>query len=223
MEIIMTDNYEQEWQAFLNKIYSWAEDEPSKWTSLTLLSYFLVKYKKVNDLEFIFAHCKKGPTQSKEMRDSAKIWKMFDKDRYKTLTTKEDKLAYKEQLVEILKSYIDWSFDVKFRGRQNNITGLGIFVVANFMNEFLQWRKSKKSSLPRRNDPLPSQFIAWVEANAAIIWKKQQLAVLEDLNALLNYIEAYDPDHISIEAVVLEQARAMGIMPKNGRLELNKK
>lgn len=219
----MADNYEQEWQDFLTKMYTYAEHKSELWTPLSLLSYFLVKYKAVNGLDFIFTPSKKGPTSTKEMKEAAKIWKMFDQGRYSRLTNKEEKLAYKEQLVGILKEYIDWAFGTKFRGRETNVTGLGIFAVANFSNEFLQWRKARKTALPRRTDPLPSQFIAWVEANAAIIWKKQQLAVLEDLNALYNYVEAYDPDHISIEAVVLDQARAMGIMPKQGRLELNKK
>ena len=224
METVMANqNFEQEWQLFLDKIYTWADDEPQKWTAMTLLSYFLVKYKKVNGLEFIFAPCKKGPPQSKEMKDAAKIWKMFDRDRYKQLSTPEDKRAYKEQLVQVLKEYIDWAFDVKFRGRNTNVTGLGIFAVANFMNEFLQWRKARKAAPPRRNDPLPSKLVAWIEQNAAIIWKKQQLAVMDDLNALYNYVEAYDPNHISIEAVVLEKAREMGIMPKEGRMELDKK
>jgi len=223
MEIIMADNYEQEWQDFLNKMYIYAEHKSDVWTPLSLLSYFLVKYKAINGLDFIFTPTKKGPTNTKEMREAAKIWKMFDQGRYGRLTNKEEKLAYKEQLVGILKEYIDWAFDTKFRGRQTNVTGLGIFAVANFMNEFLQWRKARRAALPRRNDPLPSQFIAWIKANASIIWKKQQLAVLEDLNAIYNYVEVYDPDHISVEATVLEQARSMGIMPKQGRLELNKK
>lgn len=223
MEIIMSNNYEQEWQLFLDKINDYSQDEPKKWTSVTLLSYFLTKYKETNGLDFIFTACKKGPMQSKEIRDATKIWKMFDRDRYNQITNKDEKAIYKEQLVEILKEYIDWAFNIKFRGKETNVTGLGIFAVANFMNEFLQWRKARKTSLPRRNAPLPSQFIAWVEKNAAIIWKKQQLAVLDDLNALFNYVEAYDPEHISIEAIVLEQARTMGLMPKTGRLELAKK
>jgi len=223
MEIIMENDYKQEWQKFLVKIYDWAEDEPKSWTAVTLLSYFLVKYKTVNELEFIFTACKKGPMQSKEIKDATKIWKMFDRDRYSSLVIKEDKLTYKEQLVGILKEYINWTFDVKFRGRETNVTGLGIFAVSNFMNEFLQWRKARMTALPRRNDPLPSQFVAWVESNAAIIWKKQQLAVLDDLNALYNYVEAYDPARISIEAVVLEKSREFGIMPKQGHMELSKK
>ena len=223
MELIMSDSYKQEWKSFLEKINLYSKDESKKWTSVTLLSYFLVKYKEVNGLDFIFTSCKKGPMQSKEIRDASKIWKMFDRDRYSYLTDREEKIAYKEQLVDILKEYIDWAFDVKFRGKQTNVTGLGIFAVANFMNEFLQWRKARKSSAPRRNEPLPSKFITWIETNAAIIWKKQQLSVLDDLNALYNYVEAYDPERISIEAIVLEQARYMGIMPKNGRLELSKK
>lgn len=221
--ITMANDYEQEWQEFLTKMYSYAEHKSDVWTPLSLLSYFLVKYKTINGLDFIFTPTKKGPTSTKEMKEAAKIWKMFDQGRYSRLTNREEKLAYKDQLVGILKEYMDWAFDVKFRGREVNVTGLGIFAVANFMNEFLQWRKARKTALPRRNDPLPSHFVAWVEANASIIWKKQQLAVLEDLNALHNYVEAYDPTGISIEAVVLNKAREMGIMPKHGRLELNKK
>lgn len=223
MEIVMANNYEQEWQTFLEKIGDYSKDKPKKWTAVTLLSYFLVKYKQVNGLDFIFTACKKGPMQSKEIRDASKIWKMFDRDRYSRLEDKDEKIAYKEQLVEILKEYIDWAFDIKFRGKQVNVTGLGIFAVANFMNEFLQWRKARKSSPPRRNEPLPSRFIAWIEDNAAVIWQKQQLAVLDDLNALYNYVQAYDPERLSIEAIVLEQARTMGIMPKIGKLELAKK
>lgn len=222
MNEIMHD-YSQEWQIFLEMIDDYSKDEFKKWTHVTLLSYFLIKYKEVNGLNFIFAACKKGPMQSKEIRDATKIWKMFDQERYNRLTNKEEKITYKERLVGVLKEYIDWAFDVKFRGRQTNVTGLGIFAVANFMNEFLQWRKARSSTLPRRNEPLPSRFIAWIETNAAIIWKKQQLAVLDDLNALYNYVEAYDPEKISIEAIVLDQARNMGLMPRNGRLELAKK
>jgi len=218
----MPDDFDKEWQTFLVKIHDYADDAPDKWTVVTLLAYFLIKYKSVNGLDFIFTACNKGPMKSKEMKDAAKIWKMFDRGRYNRITLKEEKLAYKEQLVGVLKEYINWAFE-KFRKREINITGLGIFAVANFMNEFMQWRKAKSQALPRRSDPLPGEFITWVEQNASIIWKKQQLAVLQDLNALYNYVEAYDPEHISVEAIVLEQARNMGIMPKQGRLELGKK
>lgn len=216
-------DYEQEWQTFLIKINDYAKDPPVKWTVLTLLSYFLVKYKEVNDMDFIFAPCKKSPTQSKEMRDSSKIWKMFDRDRYKQLVSKEDKLAYKEQLASILKEYIDWAFDVKFRGREVNVTGLGIFAIANFMNEFFQWRKAKKNALPKRGDLIPVALIDWAKLNAPSIWGKQQLRVLEDLNALYNYVNAYGQEQANIEHIVLEKARVMGIMPMQGKLQLDKK
>jgi len=223
METTMADNYEQEWQNFLTKMYTYAEHNSDVWTPLSLLSYFLVKYKAANGLDFMFTPTKKGPTNTREMKEAVKLWKMFDRGKYNALTNKEEKLAYKEQLVGILKAYIDWAFNVKFRGKERNVTSLALFVVASFTNEFLQWRKARRTALPRRNDPLPSQVVEWIETNAAIVWKKQQLAVLDDLNALFNYVEAYDPRHISIEAVVLEKAREMGIMPKQGRMELNKK
>lgn len=219
----MSDEYEREWQTFLVKMYDYATDEPKDWTTVTLLSYFLVKYKTVNGLDFIFASCKKGPTQSKEIKDAIRIWNMFDRSRYKALTNKEEKLVYKEQLVGILKEYIDWAFDIKFRGKEINVTGLGIFAVAGFMNEFLQWRKARQTALPRRNQSVPKALLDWAKDNAPDIFKRQQLAVLEDLNALHNYVEAYDLTGISIEATVLNKAREMGVMPKQGRLELNKK
>jgi len=218
----MTENFEKEWQLFLTKVDDYANTEFKDWTILTLLSYFLTKYKVVNGLEFIFTDCKKGPTKSKEMRDASKIWRQFDKGRLKNLESKEDKLAYKQQLVEILREYIDWAFDVKFRGRQINVTGLGIFAVANFMNEFLQWRKNSKRFLPRRNDPLPKDFISWLENNAPEIWQKQQLHVLEDLNLLANYIDTYDLEKTSLERLVLEKARSLGIMSVTGRLKFEK-
>jgi hypothetical protein len=219
----MSKNFDNEWECFLRDIYTYASHPPEKWTSLTLLSYFLVKYKAVNDLDFVFSHTKKGPTTSKEMKDSARIWSMFDKGRYKKLSNKQEKLEYKRQLVSILQDYINWAFDVKFRSRQANVTGLGIFAVSNFMNEFLQWRKARKNALPKRSDKLPKDFTDWVAKNVPEVYNKQQLEVLEDLNALANYIEQYDKEHKSIEAIVLKRSIEIGLMPKNGKLELSKK
>jgi hypothetical protein len=219
----MEDNTDQEWQTFLTKIDSYAKDLPEKWTSYTLLAYFLVRYKQINGQDFIFSYGKRGPTKSRELKQATIIWEMFNKGRYSQYKTKDEKLAYKEQLVGILKSYIDWAFDIKFRGRSTNVTGLGIFAVNNFMNEFLQYRKAKAQALPRRSDPLPEVFLEWAKTNAPDIFKKQQLAVLEDLNALLNYVEAYDPKYVSIEAIVLKKSRELGIMPMSGKLQLERK
>ncbi len=217
------DNIDQEWQLFLTKIEEYCTHPSSKWTAYTLLAYFLVKYKKNNGLEFTFSYGKRGPTKSRELKQATIIWKMFDKGRYKQYNTKEDKEAYKEQLVNILKSYINWAFDVKFHGRQINITGLGIFAVSNFMNEFLQWRKINSNLLPRRSDPISQEFLNWVNDTIPELFKKQQLKVLEDLNALVNYVKAYDEYNTSIEAIVLQKARDIGIMPLNGKIELQKK
>lgn len=216
-------DFDNEWEVFLSKINTYANDAPEKWTAYTLLAYFLQKYKQVNDLDFVFSHTKRGPTTSKEMKNASRIWEMFNKGRYKQLKNKEEKLAFKIQLVDILKNYINWAFDVKFHGRQTNITGLGLFSVANFMNEFLQWRKAKKASLPKRSDALPQEFIEWININASEIYKKQQIKVLEDLNALFNYINAYSLDSNSIEYIVLNKAIDLNIMPKGGKLELDKK
>lgn len=222
MEFNMQNNSDKEWQDFLIKVNVYAEDSSDKWTPYTLLAYFLVKYKDINGLDFVFSYGKKGPTKSRELKQAAVIWKMFDRGRYSKLETKEDKIEYKIQLVRILKEYINWAFN-RFNQKQTNITGLGIFAVANFMNEFLQYRKAKENSLPTRNEELPIKFISWIENNAPSIWTKQQLSVLNDLNSLYNYVEAYALDKNSIESIVLEQARAMNLMPKIGRLELSKK
>ncbi len=219
----MPDDFDQEWQTFLNKINEYVEHPSSKWTSYTLLAYFLVKYRQVNNINFIFSYGKRGPTKSRELKQAVTIWTMFDKNRYNQYTIKEEKLAYKEQLVNILKEYINWAFDVKFRGRNTNVTGLGIFAVNNFMNEFLQYRKARSQALPRRSDPLPKELLEWAQVNAPDVFNKQQLAVMEDLNALYNYIEAYDKKYVSIETIVLEKARQLGIMPMSGKLQLERK
>lgn len=223
MNIQMAEkDYEQEWYIFLQKIDTYASDPAQKWTVLTLLSYFVNKYKVFNEIDFVFDHCKKGPTQSREMKAASKIWRMFDQGRYKQLTSKENKEAYKEQLVGVLKEYIDWAFSIKMRGKAVNITGLGLFAIPNFMNEFLQWRKTKRASLPRRNDPIPFTLMKWMQENIPTIFERQQLGVLDDLNALYNYVEAYNTID-SLESIAISKARELKIMPEEGKIELDKK
>ena len=69
---------DKEWQSFLNKINDYANDPFDKWTHYTLLSYFLVKYKEFNGVDFIFSFSKRGPTKSKEMKNASKILHMCD-------------------------------------------------------------------------------------------------------------------------------------------------
>jgi hypothetical protein len=223
MEQSMVTNYEQEWQIFLLKLNDYANDSPEKWNHYTLLSYFLVKYKSVNNIDFVFTFNKKGPTSSRELKQASKIWAMFDGGRLKKITDKDEKLEYREKLVSALKSYINWAFDVKFRGRQTNITGLGLLAESNFMNEFRQWYKVNKNPLPKRSDLLPVVLKDWIKDNAPAVLERQSLATLEDLNHLLNYVEAYDKNNESPEAAILNYARELGIMPGEGRLELSKK
>lgn len=217
------DATNKEWQIFYDKVVSYASDPPAKWTSLTLLSYFIQKYKEVNNIDYIFTPSKRGPTHTKEMKDAAKIFSTFDKHRLANIANKEEKIEYKKQLVMVLKQYIDWAFGIKMRGKTTNITGLGLFTNANFMNEFLQWRNKNAKILPSRSTPLPIKYIEWINQTIPEILKKQQLAVLQDLNALLDYVAAYDANNSSIEYKALVRARDLGIMPTQGKLELDKK
>jgi len=190
-----TTNYDNEWQSFLSSIHTYSQHPPEKWTVLSLLSYFVVKYQQVNGVEYVFSHTKKGPTNSREMKAAAKIWEMFDKGRLKTYKTKEEKLQYSEQLVDVLKAYIDWAFNVKMKNRAINITGLGIFAVPNFMNEFLQWRKKQKTA---RGNRLPQSFINWINVSALDILKTQQVETYDDIKMLEKYIKAYGLDKNSL-------------------------
>lgn len=208
---------------FYSKIEKYASDPPERWNHVSLLSYFLCKYKSINGIDFIFSPSKNGPLKSKELKDALKIYSAFDRGRYKRILDIEQRSAYKEQLVNIIKTYIDWAFEIKMRGKPVNITGLGLLAVSNFMNEFLQWHKAKKLELPKRNALLPASFINWVNLNMPEIFEKQQLKVLDNLNALYNYVEAYDKAKISIEALILDKAKKDGIFPISGKLELGKK
>lgn len=219
LPMVKKTDYEEEWHHFFNKIDDYANDDPNKWTSLTFLAYFIKKYESVNEVDYLFTHTKKGPTHSKEMKDASRIWEMFNKGRSKSLASKEDKQAYKIQLVAVLKEYVNWAFDVKFRGRETNITGLGLLIVPNVMNEFLQWRKKNKNAKPKRNQELPKSFLEWIKLNAHDVLMRQQLNVLEDLNSLLNYIEFNKLELNELECQVLNKARELNIFPLQGKLE----
>ena len=105
----MENKTAEEWDIFLNSIEEYSKHGPEKWTILTFLSYFLIKYKFTYGVDFIFSSGKKGPLFSKPMRDAKKIWSAFDRGRYQSIVDSEEKLSYKIQLVNVLKDYIDWT------------------------------------------------------------------------------------------------------------------
>lgn len=219
----MEDSKELDWSDFLSKSKEFAEHEPERWTPLSLLSYFILSYEKMNGVEYIFTPSKRGPTKCKEMKDAAKIWQSFDRGRYKALKDPEEKKEYKRQLVAVLKEYIDWMFNVKMRGRATNVTGLGLFVVTNVMNEFLQWRKKNKNKAPRRGTAINRELIEWAKATVPAVFERHQVDVYDDLNVLIDYVAVYSlPEH-EPEHQLIQKAREMGLLPREGKLELASK
>lgn len=218
----MAEQTDNEWQQFLDKIEEYANHPADKWTTYTLLAYFLVKYRQVNGVDFVFSYTKRGPTKSRELKQASKIWEMFNKGRYSAIKNKEEKADYKAQLVDILKRYMDWAFGIKFRGRQTNITGLGIFAVSGFMNQFLQWYKANKEVLPGRFDPLPEVFTEWVKNNAGSILVYHQLKTYGDLNNLYSLTEQYGSKEGTAEYLTLQKARELSLMPKTGKAKLRR-
>lgn len=217
----MEDETDFEWQDFIAKIKEYASHDPQRWRVMSFLSYFVNRYEEMNGVPYIFNPNKNGPNKSKEMKDASRIWKAFDRGRYSAIQDKAEKEHYKEQLVSILREYVDWTFDEKMKNRKINITSMGLLTNGNVMNEFLQFRKNKAALTKTRSYPLPKEFLSWVKENAPGILEKHQFSMLEHLNMIIKYIEQYNLDNNQLEVIVINKAREIGILPKEGRLEFN--
>lgn len=216
----MEDEIDLEWQGFIEKIKEYASHDPQRWRTMSFLSYFVNKYEEANGVPYIFNPNKNGPNKSKEMKDASRIWKAFDRGRYTAIPDKDEKEQYKIQLIGILREYVDWAFEEKMKNRKINITSMGLLTNARVMNEFLQFRKHKVALTQTRSYPLPKDFLLWVQENAPDILKKHQFSILEHLNMLIKYSEQYNLDNNQIEIIVLNKARELGLLPKEGKLEL---
>ena len=153
-----------------NEFYKVAEDWIShpkeNWNHLTLMAYFYHKYKKRSGVNFYPASWSGNPALTKESRDFAKLFKIWAPEDYALLDS-DKKRGARSIVNQKAYNYINWMFDYKFRYGNKAVTGTGIFLNNNMLNEFevmymnrrVSYFKDYSEQKPSKNPPFSSIYL----------------------------------------------------------------
>lgn len=170
---------------FLERLAEWKDNED--WTALDVLGYFCHKYETTNKTDFIFA-ITSNPFSSKETKLAAQLVEVF-KSR------------------QVLKAYIDWSFDVKNRG-SFKIFGIAVLLSSWLINEFNMFTQKDQKKV--RTSQLPEVYIEWCRENIPKLFEENELENYGNLATFKGMIErGYASNEMKL---ALEKAEEMKIL-----------
>jgi len=121
------------WEVFYNKLNEFENIPVKDWKANNLLGYFCKKYKDKYGVEFALT-ISGAPSKSYEVSLIKKMGMMIDSN------------------PEVIKEYIDWSFQKHVEQRKKKITSLGFFTHKDIVNDFkfnVLIRKSQHGEITR--------------------------------------------------------------------------
>jgi len=194
---------------FYQQIEYWISQEKSRWNHLTLMAYFFHKYKKRSGVNFIPASWKSNPALTKESKDFAKLFKLFAPDDYKNLNS-DRKKEVRHVVNQKIYNYVNWMFDYKFRYGNKTVTGTGIFLNHNMLNEFeVMYDLHKKKSDEKAGI---ETLLEWVKTEIPEVLDSHQLERINDLGMISKYIEMYKLDASAPETKLIAKAQELKLI-----------
>lgn len=170
---------------FLERLAEWKDNED--WTALDVLGYFCNKYETTNKTDFIFA-ITSNPFSSKETKLAAQLVEVFKSK-------------------QVLKAYIDWSFDVKNRG-SFKIFGIAVLLSSWLINEFNMFTQKDQKKV--RTSQLPEVYIEWCRENIPKLFEENELENYGNLATFKGMVErGYASNEMKL---ALEKAEEMKIL-----------
>ena len=194
---------------FYQKIEEWILNPKEKWNHMTLMAYFYHKYKIRTGTNFYPATWNGNPALTKESRDFSKLFKLFAVDNYKNISQAR-KAEEKKGVNQKIYNYINWMFDYKFRYGRKAVTGTGIFLNNNMLNEFEVMYNSHIQKAQEK-DGIGS-LIKWAEENAPNVLSNHQLERIEDLAMIEKYIGMYSLKDDSDEYKLISRAKEVSLI-----------
>ncbi len=187
----------------------WIQDDISNWNHFTLLAYFCHKYEKKHGVRFHLVRSAKGVELSKESADFAKLFKMMAPENYAKLD-KDERFEIRKQTNIRIKNFINWAFDFKFRSGAKSINGTRFFLAHNIINEF----ERDYNKYLAKNGKLQKweMLITWCKQEANDVFQYHQLANMNDLEFLHNYVKQYKLDETYVEGKVIKKAEELGLI-----------
>ena len=187
---------------FLNKANVWVEKDKKTWTHITLLAYFCLRYREKHGVNFRFARWNGAPAKTKESRDFSKLIKEFLPDDYVSLN-KDNKSDAKISAMSKAYNYINWMFDYKFRMKNEGVTGTGIFLNHNILNQFERmWFLHQKKNKDQSN---LDEFKLWIKDNHPDFSDNYDFQDHKDLEIVIEFIKSNSFKEGTSECAVLKK------------------
>lgn len=165
-----------------------------------VIGFFCHMYKEFYGINYTFIPKNPNPYSAKECRDAWSLLVAFNGDAHKA------------------RKYIYWLFKKQIN-RDTNITSFGYINTPGIIRKYLL--QSKKENSLSRESKLPKDFTDWCKDNTPDIYSRYALDTLNDLGALLSYINCYKDDfpESTSERKVLVKAESRGFI-KSGKLNI---
>jgi hypothetical protein len=187
----------------------WISKDKESWNHVTLMAYFYYKYKQKTGVNFIPASWKSNPALTKECRDFSKLFKIWAPSCYDLLDV-ESKSKSRFSVNQKIFNYINWMFDYKFRYGGKVVTGTGIFLNHNMLNEFEVMYNTHLSK--NKESHGIATLIEWAKIHAPTVLDSHQLERVEDLGMISRYVQMYQLDTSAPEHKLISKAKELKLI-----------
>jgi len=194
---------------FYEMIEEWISKDKEKWNHVTLMAYFYYKYRQKTGANFMPASWKTNPALTKECRDFSKLSKLWAPAHYDFLDS-EGKAKARISINQKIYNYINWMFDYKFRYGGKVVTGTGIFLNHNMLNEFEVMYNAYLSK--SRESQGIAALIEWAKIHVPSVLDNHQLERVEDIGMISRYIQMYELDVSAPEHKLVSKAKELKLI-----------
>jgi len=172
--------------------WSSKKDQPS-----CVVSYFCYQYQKFYGFPYTMDYTSPVPYKNKDFTMARRILIMFGGD------------------VLQIPNYINWVFSKRVKTTKYPVNSLGFLASSKFVNEYKAARA--RSIKPKRSTNIPKSFLQWCKENHPEVVEYHELESYNDLNVLVALTDAHSAPN---EALVVSEARRLGILPESGYAQL---
>jgi hypothetical protein len=163
-----------------------------------IIGFFCHMYEEFYDTPYVFVPKNPNPFGSKECRDTWALLSAFNGNAHS------------------VRKYIYWFFKHGLSKNSNIISFAYINTPALIRKYMLH---VKKKNILTRASKLPTAFVDWCREFAPSIFDSYALETMNDLGALLSYVQYYGSEVGDVEAQTIQRASELGLI-KNGKINI---
>ena len=186
-------------EEFYEKSKEWIASDKSSWNHITLMAYFVQKYKKSYGINYRMTKWKNNPAKSKESLDMSKLIKEFRVSDNGWDSSKKN---------TILKcyNYINWLFDRKFK-HDKKVNSTGLLLNHTLINEFEKIFNKKMIEFRSKNKV--KNLKEWVLENVSQISEDYEFNDENDIKIFVNFFKSNNFDDSSDEFRLYNHIRSL--------------